>query len=159
MERLITKFLFFGLLAVGCLVSRAQVKEVSEDEISINILKWHFHHYPQSTSNVWKVINDGKLFESDFIFEDKAYYVTYSAKGKVLTEVVDLSDEVPVALLAQLDEQYEKYKVNNFERITNFADETIFYKLEIKSKENGQEELNFDKDLIPINFNVLSKAN
>lgn len=156
--------IFVRLLIAGCICCNgyfgaAQEVTVDESDISFDILKWHYHHYPNSTMSAWKIVDQGAYYKADFVFNGFDVVTIYSSEGKVLVERIDMAKNVPISLIHHLDGIYEKYKVKEFDKITDFTNETVYYEMNIKSKEVGEETLNFDEHLIPVDFNLISKAN
>ncbi|MEQ8473427.1 MAG: hypothetical protein RIC35_19675 [Marinoscillum sp.] len=131
---------------------------VLEDEVAFEILKWHFHHYPKSTTKQWMSLGE-QAYRAEFAFDGKEVVTVYLSDGKRLSEEVNLTKDMPLSLTYYLEDKYSKYKVADFRKITNFSDEMVYYKMEVKSKEKGDETLSFDEDLIPIDFALISKAN
>lgn len=144
-------FLFCGYLP-------AQQKVISEDDVSFEVLKWHFHYYPKSESLQWVELGEG-LLKSRVNFEGKIVSTIYNTSGRRLMEEVDLTNDVPVTITYYLDDRYEKYKVQSFVKLTDFAQERVAYRMSVKSKERGVENLEFDENLIPVDFALVSKAN
>ena len=133
--------------------SNAQV--LTEDDIGFEILKWHFHHYPQSERKQWNKVGEHAL-QAEFTFNNKDYKTTYLSDGVRLSEEMDMTKEVPVSITYYLDEKYDKYKVQSFRKITVFQDEQVYYAMSIKSKDKGDETLSFDEHLIPVDFALIS---
>ncbi|WP_421894238.1 hypothetical protein [Marinoscillum sp.] len=131
---------------------------VNESDISFDILKWHFHYYPKSETKQW--INLGEdTYTVSFVFESLDVSVVYDSRGKRIEERVDVTNNIPVSLVYHLDDHYEKYKVTRFEKVTKFKqDNSVGYEMKIKSKEKGDEQLYFDQNMVPIDFNLISKA-
>ncbi|VXD19841.1 hypothetical protein [Marinoscillum sp. 108] len=146
----------FFLVAISSTDTRAQL--VSESDISFDILKWHFHHYPKSETKQW--LDSGEdTYTVSFVFESMDVSVVYDSRGKRIEERVDVSNSMPVSLVYHLDDQYEKYKVMRFEKVTKFKqDNSVGYEMKIRSKEKGDEQLYFDQNMVPIDFNLISKA-
>lgn len=130
---------------------------VQEKDISFDILKWHFHHYPQSVSSGWKKGENATRI-AFFEHEGEEYKVVYKENGQRVSEEMDMIDRVPVSVIYYLDENYGKYKVNEFLKVTDFDTDDVHFRLEVKSKERGAEVLKFDENLILIDFTLLSKA-
>ncbi|MEO9473947.1 MAG: hypothetical protein ABJG41_00365 [Cyclobacteriaceae bacterium] len=138
----------------------AQTRAISEDDLEFNFLKWHYAEYPKTTVS-WESLRIGgeEFFRGTFDFEGYEMRVLYKTDGRMLQEEADLLKNVPVSLLHYLDDFYLKYKVMSFTRITDFQSDDISFKMEIKSKENGIEILEFDKNLIPIDSELVSGSN
>lgn len=150
------KIAMTGFIVGLSVIGNAQTL-VAEDDVSFEILKWHFHHYPQSVSKQWMSLGE-QAYRATFDFEGKEVSTVYHQNGKRLSEEVDLTKEIPLSITYYLDERYSKYKVNDFRKITSFSDELVYYKMELKSKEKGEESLSFDEHLIPVDFALISKA-
>lgn len=146
-----------GLFFCFSFVCEAQ-KAVLEDDVDFDILKWHFHHYPQSASKEWVLLGE-QAYRAKFDFEGREIVTIYTSDGKRLSEEIDMTKDIPLSVTYYLDDKYSKYKVSDFRKITSFSDELIYYKMDIKSKERGDETLSFDESLIPIDFALISKAN
>lgn len=144
----ITGFLF-GIISV----CDAQV--IAEDDVSFEVLKWHFNHYPNSESQGWYQMSEVTL-RASFAFEGENYNVVYTSSGTRLSEELDMTKSVPLSVVYYLDDKYGKYKVQEFKRITNFNDEQIYYIMDVKSKDKGEERLSFDEHLIPVDFALVS---
>ncbi len=147
--KLVMAFFLFGV-ATFC---NAQV--LTEDDIGFEILKWHFHHYPQSISKQWQKLGD-QAIQAEFTFNNKDYKTIYLLDGIRLSEEVDMTREVPVSIEYYLDEKYDKYKVQYFKKISVFKDEQIYYSMSVKTKDKGEETLSFDEHLIPVDFALIS---
>ncbi|MEP0368846.1 MAG: hypothetical protein ABJN36_20545 [Cyclobacteriaceae bacterium] len=138
----------------------AQTQAISEDDLEFNFLKWHYAKYPKTTVS-WESLGIGgeEFLRGTFDFEGFEMKVLYKTDGRVIQEEADLSKNVPVSLLHYLDDFYLKYKVLSFTRITDMQSDDISFKMEIKSKENGIEILEFDKNLIPVDSELVSGSN
>lgn len=140
------------ILTIACLLVtglRAQEISVSEDEISFEILKWHYSNYPKNEANVWKVLKvDGTdFYRVNFKFEDRNYQAEYNENGDLTHEVIDMEDEVPVSITSEL-EVYEKYKIDTFQKISNMKEARVVYKLEVKVKSEGRKVHWYDENYI-----------
>lgn len=151
MSRIIVIFLFSG----SAFLVKGQ--SMPESEISFDILKWHFHHYPNSVHSGWKK-GDHDTRIAFFQYQNDRYQVVYTTGGKRLVEEKDMIKEVPVSVSYYLDEKYTKYRIDEFVKVTDFTTDDIHYRLRVRSKENGDEVLNFDENLIPADFTLISKA-
>lgn len=139
-------------LFLSVTVSEAQTVSVLEDELSIDVLKWHYSRYPNSQANRWTAMVDKGEIHVTFEFGGNIISAVYDNKGKIKQEKVDLATSIPVSLVHELDEEFanDKYKVTQFVRTTNFSDNSKIYEMEIKSKAQGLVSRKFDSDLIPL---------
>ncbi|RED92813.1 hypothetical protein [Marinoscillum furvescens] len=159
MSRLIRRLIISGFsFLLFSSVVYAQHTTISEDDVSFEILKWHFHYYPKSESLQWVELGEG-LLKAQVAFEGNVVSIIYNVSGKRLMEEVDLTDNIPVTVSYYLDERYEKYKVQSFIKYTDFSQDRIAYRMKLKSKQKGAEDLEFDENLIPVDFALVSKAN
>lgn len=147
--KLVIVMLLLGVSRIG----DAQI--INEDEVGLQVLKWHFYHYPNSETLKWKRLEENSL-QVDFIFEEKNHQVIYLADGIKSIEKIDLSNDVPISVQYYLDEKYGKYKVQDFVRITDFEDDQMYYLMSLKVKDKGVETLSFDEHLIPVDFTLIS---
>ncbi len=142
-------FLCFGLTYI------CSAQSLPEDEIGFEILKWHFNYYPKSETKQWVKLED-EILQAEFVFQGKNYKTTYLTDGARLSEEVDLSKELPLTIKYFLDERYEKYKVQYFNKIVVFKNELTYYTMSVKSKEKGEETLSFDEHYVPVDFALIS---
>lgn len=147
--KLVIAVFFFGVASL----SEAQV--ITEDEVDFQILKWHFHYYPNSETVKWQKMGDHAL-QVSFGFEEKIFNTVYLTDGTRMSEEVDLTKEVPVSVQYYLDEKYGKYKVQEFKKVTSFKDDQIYYAMSLRTKDQGEESLSFDEHLIPVDFALIS---
>lgn len=136
----------------------AQERNVPEEEMSFDILKWHYSTYPNSEENKWTEINkDENYYRVRFKFKGHSFLVEYDSKGIITHEVVDLEDNIPVFIAHELD-KYDKYKVNSFLKISDRKENTVMYKLDLKIKSEGQKVLWYDENFIQIPTTDFSKS-
>jgi hypothetical protein len=138
------------------------VTDIAEDDIDFTLLKWHYSKYPKTTSTwrVLKISGEADVYQANFVFESYSTIVLYTAKGAIIEEEVNLSENVPVSILAYLDDLYSKYKVTSFIRKINYkAKNEVIFTVELKSKEKGIERIDFDYNLIPLNSHLVSESN
>jgi len=128
---------------------------VAEEDVSFNILKWHYNYYPNSESKQWYTMGEG-AYQVELFFEGKDMTITYTAEGKRLEEMVDLTKNVPVSVSYYLDEKYGKYKVIEFVKITTFDDDHTGFRLKLKSKDFGDDLISFDQNLVPVSGELLT---
>ncbi len=154
--------LIVAILFLISLPSISQVSDIVEDDIDFKLLKWHYSKYPKTTA-MWKVLKvqgQPDVYQANFVFQSYQTIVLYTHEGEIIEEEVDLSSNVPVSILAYLDDFYLKYKVNSYVRITDFkSDSEVTYEMKIKSKERGVELIEFDSNLIPIDNDLVSRSN
>lgn len=148
------KIIISGILLLCMWPLGAQERVVDETEISFTILKWHFHHYPMSETEKWIVAGD--TYRVYCVKDGVELVVDYNESGNRLKETADLTREIPVTLTYYLDNKYSKYKIQLFERKTDFRDDSVKYEMLVKSKERGDELLHFDGDLIPIGDKLIT---
>ncbi|MFY0599535.1 MAG: hypothetical protein JXR03_07670 [Cyclobacteriaceae bacterium] len=151
-----------GLLISFLSESDSQIKVILEDDIDFNVVKWHYIEYPNAHATWEEIsINAGaKLYRAEFEFEGHPRRVIYNSQGIRMQEEANLTKNVPVSLLSYLDDIYLKYRILSFTRITDFRlEEKVTFKVEVKSKSNGVEILEFDKNLIPLDSVFVSGSN
>ena len=150
----------FAILLITGVFATAQTRAISEEDLEFNFLKWHYAEYPKTVVS-WESLSIGgeEFFRGTFDFEGRETIVLYKTDGRIIQEEADLTKNVPVSLLHYLDDFYLKYKVLSFTRITDYQSDDTSFKMEIKSKENGIEILEFDKNLIPIDSELVSGSN
>lgn len=140
--------IFACLLFTGL---NAQERKVSEEEISFDILKWHYSSYPKCTGSQWAILEvEGQNFyRVSFNFQGQDYQAEYDQNGMVVREIINMDDKIPVSIAHRL-ETYEKYKVNSFIKVSDMRAQKIIYKLDIKVKSEGQKVLWYDENLIEV---------
>lgn len=148
------KIAFVAILLFSAQVSFSQ-SAITEDQVDFNILKWHFHHYPKSTTQQWYDMGEGVL-KAEFTFNDLPVSTTYNSAGKRIDEQMDITKEVPVSVSFYLDERYEKYKVQQFVKSVNFTTKEVRHILELRTKNQGIVFLKFDENLVPIESELIS---
>lgn len=143
---------YYFIVFFSCLnlLAACQVRELQEEDLDFNILKWHYNHYPKTLVS-WEHLksNDSEVLRAEFIFKGYPTIAFYTSNGELISEEVDLSKNVPVSILHYLDETYEKYRVISFLRITDVKTANVSFQLEIKSKKEGYRIIGFDDHLIP----------
>lgn len=144
----------FSVFTIAISQQASAQQTILEDDVSFNILKWHFHHYPQSTTSQWYALGEG-LLKVECVFGNNQISVLYNPKGNRLTEEVDMTKSLPVSIEYLLDEKYEKYKIQDFIKVTNFESEMIIYNLTVKTKERGVINMKFDEHFVAIDDNML----
>lgn len=154
MSSKIMKIAFVAILIFG-VESVFSQSPLTEDQVDFNVLKWHFHHYPKSITQQWSDLGEGVL-KADFTFNDQTVSTTYTSSGKRVEEQIDISKDVPVSVTFYLNERYDKYKVLQFVRVTNFATKEIRHSLQLRTKNQGDIFLRFDENLVPIETELIS---
>lgn len=156
-------FCFFLITALSFFshTTFSQDRAITEDDIGFEILKWHYHFYPNNSNSTWRIVGRGndELYRADFEFEEQEITAFYNSEGEIVSEEIDLRDKVPVSLIHYLDDLYPKYKITSFLKITTVTgnmEKTIVHELGVKDKEHGNFILRFDKDLIPFPDNLLT---
>lgn len=156
------KLLIAGFLLFYGNELRAQEKTFTEDAMSFEILKWHYHYYPNSSNNVWKQIGQGKnmLYRCDFQYKGDNISAYYKNGGTLVSEELDMKEKIPISLVHYLDDRYDKYKVVSFMKVSTFLSanqKEVVYEMDVRNKEHGTFTLNFDENLIPYPDNLLSE--
>ncbi len=147
-----SSFIILALILLGSSTASAQLAPIVEEELGIDLLKWHYARYPNSQENKWFVSAESGNVQVTFLFEGVAITAVYNNKGKIQAEKVDMTTSVPVSLVHELDQEYadDKYKIVQFVKTTNFVEDIQMYEMEIKSKTKGVATKKFDVDLIPL---------
>ncbi len=155
----------FGISLIVCILVGAsqfavgQARVITEDELGIELLKWHYTRYPKSVASQWSVIEgrgEAPLYEGVFSFGGYETVAVYDSEGVIIEEQVEMKDAVPVSLLHYLDDIYSKYKITSFLKKEDFIKSEVKYQMALKSKEKGEEVIEFDKNLIPFESNLVS---
>ena len=143
--------IFATLLLIIWGSAQAQV-EVPEEQLSIDIIKWHYSRYPNSQENHWFMLPESGNVQVSCVYEGALIKATYNSKGRIQSEIKDMTGSIPVSLTHDLDIEYadNKYKVIQFTKLTDFVNDVKMYEMEIKSKLKGVETKKFDADLIPL---------
>ena len=154
----------FGVSVIVCIIVgasqfvSAQSRVVLEDELSLEVLKWHYFRYPKSVVSQWSIVEreEAPLFEGVFEFGGYETVAVYDAEGIIVEERLEMENSVPISLVHYLDDIYSKYKITSFLKIEDFVKSEVKYQMALKSKEKGEEVIEFDKNLIPFESNLVS---
>ncbi|MBV6647698.1 MAG: hypothetical protein KI790_19725 [Cyclobacteriaceae bacterium] len=153
MRNFIKNFSMIAAFLIGMTSTAIAQTESSvlEDELSIHILKWHYEKYPLSTSTWTKFIDeDGKLrFQAKVLLEKEKYIATYNTRGNIILEEQLFGKDVPVSISYFLDDNFDKYRIGSFSRVTKFLEQRVEYVLDLKLK-TGDLTLKFDEDMNPL---------
>jgi hypothetical protein len=157
----------FGISLIVCILAGAsqivvgQSRVVAEDELGMEVLKWHYTRYPKSIVSKWTVEEKGgtRFFEGVFNFGGYETVAVYNERGVIVEERIEMENNVPVSLVHYLDDIYSKYKITSFLRKEDFVKSEVKYQMALKSKEKGEEMIEFDKNLIPFESNLVSGSN
>ncbi|MBV6647696.1 MAG: hypothetical protein KI790_19715 [Cyclobacteriaceae bacterium] len=146
----LTKASLSGLCVIGILsiASAQQQQNISEDDVSMEILKWFYDDYPNGEAQWSKIISkDGDQYQASIKFNGEVTEVRYTTTGLQVRETKYLDKQLPMALKSLLDRQFDKYKVSTFAQVTE--PENQFHELVIKVQSEFHT-LRFDQDLSPI---------
>lgn len=124
--------------------SLAFAQQMSEDDISMDMIAKHYYYYPNSESESWtKVVKGGEeRFNVAFTYDGKTYSVTYNAKSWRLTERIMLSaKDLPAVTLDYINRRFadDKFKVVEFTQLNTFENlrpTDSFYSMEVKVKKD-----------------------
>ena len=120
--------------------------EISEDDMSISILKWFYDHYPNAITSKW--IKDEKenqvKFTVFFQFKEKNYQTIYSGKGKRIVEYSSIDSE-PIHLTNYLYERFDQFKVKKISLKKVFPSGKTSYFVKVKTKSEGIQEIELDQ--------------
>ncbi|MEP0272599.1 hypothetical protein [Ekhidna sp.] len=133
------------LFLFACPFSSNSQEFISEDEITINILKWYYDQYPNGETISWSSssVNNVDVLKVKFNYNENEYTATYSLKGKRLSETVKI-ENIPITVTNYLYDNYAKFKIKSFLKRIDFKANETSYEVEIKSKEAGLERIVFD---------------
>lgn len=157
------RFFLTGMILLGCLfnVVFAQQTVVVEKDLPFEFIKWHYHYYPNATTNKWTrtALNEEVLYIAEFTFEEKEYVTMYKESGVREQERITLDeDELAPLIFNHLEDSYDKYKVVSYAQINEFTDKytaVTKYQLEVKTG-NGTEILWYDKYHMHLDPNQLA---
>lgn len=126
--------------------------EIEENDVDFNILKWHFHNYPNSQTIQWFEMGEGS-YKVVFNFNDSKISTYYMPDGHILSEITDLTDQIPQTLLFYAEERYPKSKILEYAKHIDFTINKTYYQLFLKLKDKKSILLRFDENLTPISSN------
>ncbi len=138
----------------------SQQQNVSESEIDFSVIKWHYHEYPKSSNVVWNIFVSPEketVYRASFEFKGREMTACYDESGELLTEYEHLDDELPISIQYYLEGEYRKYKVISFVKQTDFSTQDIWYTLQVKTKDQGEQQIELDKNLIPFKTELLTR--
>ena len=130
------------VLVLG-IVSTNQVnaQTISEDELSITVLKWFYNHYDNPVLPTWEKVaseSNEEMYKVSFGYNGDDYVAIYSKNGKRAYEnIVYNKKQRPVSLIDFAETNYEKFKVLDIVKHTNFEygarlDKDTNYELVVK---------------------------
>lgn len=143
MKRLNTIFIIFLLLT--CTIYCSAQTEITEEEVSFNVVKWFYNHYPNAQETSWLQLNEGKEFHVTFLFEEKQYESIYSLTGKKIQEIVYL-ESTPINIMNELYDRFGQFKIKSVVKKTSFPSKDVIYLTKIKSKGKKEQEIAFDEN-------------
>lgn len=152
MKHLIVLFLCCFTISM----SLAQSQSLKEDDLSFEILKWHYAYYPHTTVE-WS--QAGSEFIAEFEEENNGYMVRYNAEGNRIDEVVEMRKNIPVSASYLMEDRYGKHQVLEFRRYTTYSTKMVTYRAKLKTKDRGQLILTMDEHLTPLDKSLLSSSN
>ena len=131
-------------LALGmAAVTGLKAQEVSEDEISVTVLKWFYNHYEKPEYVNWEIVKsetNEELFQASFTYKGQKIAAIYTKKGKRAYENVSFhKSSMPAPIVDYADTNYDKFKIVSIYRHTNFAygarvDTDVNYEMVVKVK-------------------------
>ncbi len=106
-------------------LSGAQAQQITEDEMSVTVLKWFYNHYDSPEYPQWEKIkseSNEELFKVTFNFKGQKVSAVYTNKGKRAYEnVIYKKNSMPEPLVDYAATNYEKFKIVSLYRHTNYA--------------------------------------
>lgn len=142
---------FIGI--VFSLSSFSQLTYITEQQVSYDILHWHYDRYNNSETSEWyKYSIDGdEYYGVKFSHEGTPYQSIYNSEGMIISEKRIMDEkELPDEITDVLDYRLVKYKVKEFVIETEFEnrqEKNKHYKVDARTKTGGQVILWFDSQM------------
>ncbi len=130
------------VMALGIFTSsQVAAQEVTEDELSVTVLKWFYNHYQNPEFPTWELVkseSNEELFKVSFAYNGDDYVAIYDKNGKRAYEnIIYDKKQRPVSLIDFAETNYDKFKVLDIKKHTNFeygarSSEDTNYELVVK---------------------------
>ena len=127
MKRTITRATLLLLLLLAILHSNtfAQTQAISEQDLSLSVLKWFYSKYPGIEGVEWAeaISQSGeKLFQAEFKLDGHDYTAILNKSGKIMYENKEFDKkDSPVPILDHAQSNFEKFKLVSVHKHTNYT--------------------------------------
>ncbi len=121
-----SRIIKIAMLAIAFgIMFNTNAQEISEDEVSITVLKWFYNHYDSPEMPKWEMTKsetNEDLLKVSFKYKGQNLVAVYTKQGKKAYESVSYQkNSMPEPIVDYAGTNFDKFKILSVYRHTNYA--------------------------------------